>query len=274
MEKLDEETTPLRPPLKWAGGKRWQLSYLKPLWQPHQERRLVEPFCGGLAVTLALRPTDALLNDVNPHLINFYAWVARGLSISFEMANRRADFYAARQRFNALLAAGGHDTEDAAALFYYLNRTSYNGLCRFNSRGLFNVPFGRYDAIKYRRDFSEYQPLFQRWTFSCVDFERLPLAPGDFIYADPPYDVQFTRYSKDGFDWDAQERAALWLSKHPGPVILSNQATPRIVKLYRSLKFSLRFLDAPRRISCTGDRAPAREVLAVRNLGTPGGQGR
>jgi len=66
--------------------------------------------------------------------------------------------------------------------------------------------------------------------------------------------------------WEQQERAAEWLSKHRGPVVLSNQATPRIVKLYRSLNFSLRFLEAPRRISCTGDRTPAPEVLATRNL--------
>ena len=66
----------LRPPLKWAGGKRWLVSHLKPIWQKHQDRRYVEPFCGGLAVALGLQPARALLNDVNPHLINFYRWVA------------------------------------------------------------------------------------------------------------------------------------------------------------------------------------------------------
>jgi DNA adenine methylase len=99
-----------------------------------------------------------------------------------------------------------------------------------------------------------------------MDFEQLELEPSDFVYADPPYDVEFTQYSKGGFGWDEQERAAKWLAKHKGPVVLSNQATPRIVKLYRDLKFDLKFLKAPRRISCTGDRTPAREVLALRNL--------
>src|SRR5579885_1705385 len=55
-----------RPPLKWAGGKRWQVPHLRELWRQHQHRRLVEPFCGGLAVTLALMPRRALLNDINP----------------------------------------------------------------------------------------------------------------------------------------------------------------------------------------------------------------
>ena len=69
-----------------------------------------------------------------------------------------------------------------------------------------------------------------------------------------------------GFDFEAQQRLAQWLSHHSGPVVLSNQATTRIKKLYKDLGFKLRYLDAPRRIACTGDRRPAKEVLATRNL--------
>jgi DNA adenine methylase len=256
----------VRPPLKWAGGKRWQLKYLRPYWEKNQHRRLVEPFCGGLAVTTGLMPERALLNDVNPHLINFYCWLKRGLTVSMRMENDSAVFYQARMRFNALLDGGKEKTAEAAELFYYLNRTGFNGLCRFNGSGLFNVPFGRYKTINYRSEFIEYKQAFAGWSFSNTDFEKIPVEGDDFIYADPPYDVEFTQYSKGGFGWDEQERAALCLSKHKGPVILSNQATPRIVRLYRSLKFSLKFVDAPRRISCTGDRTPAPEVLAFRNL--------
>jgi len=61
-------------------------------------------------------------------------------------------------------------------------------------------------------------------------------------------------------------RAAEWLAKHKGPVVLVNQSTPRIEELYRRLKYDVRFLDAPRRISCNGDRTPAKEILATRNL--------
>ena len=67
------------PPLKWAGGKRWQIPYLRPLWAAHASRRLVEPFCGGLAVTMGLLPEHALINDINPHVINFYRWLKRAL---------------------------------------------------------------------------------------------------------------------------------------------------------------------------------------------------
>ena len=256
----------IRPPLKWAGGKRWQVPHLESIWKHHQDRRLVEPFCGGLAVTVGLMPRRALLNDINQHLINFYDWVKRGLTITLRMENDASRYYEARIRFNELLGSRQSHTSEAAALFYYLNRTGYNGLCRFNSRGLFNVPFGRYRSINYRATFPECTRAFADWTFTNVDFESIPLDKKDFVYADPPYDVQFTRYSKDGFNWNEQERAAEWLAKHKGPVVLSNQATPRIVKLYRSLKFTLKFVSAPRRISCTGDRTPAPEVLALRNI--------
>ena len=96
--------------------------------------------------------------------------------------------------------------------------------------------------------------------------KRSPLGPTDFVYADPPYDVEFRSYSKDGFGWEEQVRTAQWLAKHPGPVVLSNQATDRILQLYGELGYRLTYLTAPRLISCTGDRTPAKEVLATRNL--------
>lgn len=255
-----------RPPLKWAGGKRWLVPHLRTLWEPHRRLRLVEPLCGGLAVALSLGPSRALLNDVNPHAINFYRWLQKGLRPRLAARNDRAAFYAGRRRFNELIAGGRSGTREAAELFYYLNRTGYNGLCRFNSKGEFNVPFGSYRTINYARDFSSYRATLAGWQFTCGDFEALNIGPGDFVYADPPYDVEFTSYSREGFRWEDQVRLAGWLAAHPGPVVLSNQATPRIVRLYEDAGFDLRFLAAPRRISCTGDRTPAREVLAVKNL--------
>ncbi len=78
--------------------------------------------------------------------------------------------------------------------------------------------------------------------------------------------MEFTQYSTGGFSWADQQRAAEFLAKHHGPVILVNQATEKIEKLYRCLKYRIDFLQAPRRISCTGDRSPAREIIATRNL--------
>jgi DNA adenine methylase len=211
-------------------------------------------------------PAQATLNDVNPHVINFYQWLKRGFVSDVPMENDEPTFYHNRERFNALLRSGQAESKESAGLFYYLNRTGYNGLCRFNRSGEFNVPFGQYKRINYTHDFSAYRKCFAQWSFTLADFEAVPLAKSDFVYADPPYDVEFTHYSQGGFTWDDQVRAAVWLTRHRGPVVLSNQATDRIVTLYRKLGYSLTRLDAPRRISCTGDRTTAKEVIATRNL--------
>lgn len=261
---MRRQVSVLKPPLKWAGGKRWLIPRLNRYWRPYRDHRLVEPFCGGLSVALGLMPARALLNDVNPALINFYQQLRTGLTLDIELANDEQLYYAHRQRFNSLSDEASYER---AQLFYYLNRTGYNGLCRFNQSGGFNVPFGRYKTINYIEDFSIYQPLLSQWTFSSDDFEKLLLQPDDFIYADPPYDVPFRQYSQQGFDWDDQVRLAHWLAQHDGPVVLSNQATPRICELYGDLGFKLRFLQAPRRISCKGnERQHVREVLATRGF--------
>ena len=260
-------TAPRRPPLKWAGGKRWQLRHLEPLWRPNAHRRLVEPFCGGLAVALGLRPVRALLNDVNPHLINFYRQLKEGLKPTEAFRNMKRPYYEARDEFNELLATERGDTRRAAELFYYLNRTGYNGLCRFNSQGVFNVPFGRYKTINYftARDFRPYIDTFRDWTFTNTDFDDVPLNPDDFVYADPPYDVEFTHYSKGGFSWTTRFARRSGSRSIPGPSFVEpgharDQEALRVAGLLAHL------VEAPRRISCTGDRTPAAEVLATRNL--------
>ncbi len=257
---------PLPPPLKWAGGKRWLVPRLLPWWEALRGRRYVEPFCGGLAMALGARPSAALLNDMNPHLIHFYQWLQRGLVIDFPMHNDRAAYDAARARFNALIRADAADSAEAAGLFYYLNRTGFNGLCRFNRRGEFNVPFGRYRTINYMTDFTPYRAALAGWTFTQGDFAALTLEADDVLYVDPPYDVEFVSYSKEGFTWADQVRLAEWLAGQPNPVILSNQATERIIALYTGLGFRVEITDAPRRISASGDRTPAREVIAFHHL--------
>lgn len=257
-------TVTLKPPLKWAGGKRWLVPHLQPVWEKHSGRRYVEPFCGGLAVALGLQPKRALLNDVNPHLINFYCHLQSGLEPEIDMRYNERLFYRHRKRFNKLIQNGGVKSSEAAALFYYLNRTCFNGLCRFNKGGEFNVPFGTYIKVNYASDFSLYTRTFRQWKFTNADVAKLKTKADDFIYADPPYDVEFTTYSSGGFSWADQKRTAELLAQHPGPVVISNQATPRIVKLYKDLGFELRYLAGPRRISCTGDRTAAREVLAIK----------
>src|SRR5207245_10830544 len=119
----------------------------------------------GLAVTLGLVPGRAILNDANPHLINFYRWLQKRLQIDLPMENDETMFYRHRDRFNALLAAGQGNSGEAAALFYYLNRTGFNGLCRFHRTREFNAPFARYVRIRYPRDHSRYRGVSAECSF-------------------------------------------------------------------------------------------------------------
>lgn len=288
----------MNPPLKWVGGKRWLLPTLEELWQKAGEntsktnaggrlvpRRLVEPFVGGGAMFFAVQPRRALLNDSNFALMNFYKEVKRGLDL-FEvgiMENESDYYYATRVRFNDLLAEhrsggglGAKGKAEAAALFYYLNRTGFNGLCRFNQSGEYNVPMGRYKTITYRKDFGAERAVLRRARLTEGDFSRIQLQHDDFVYADPPYDMvdggtstekqSFTAFAPQGFNWADQVRLAGWLAKHTGPVVASNINSQRITALYRGLGFSVRRLLGPRRVSCTGNRNPVKEVLMTKGI--------
>jgi DNA adenine methylase len=277
------------PYIKWVGGKREMIPRLRELWLPHKHRRLVDLTVGAAAIPLGLQPDRALLNDVNPHLINLHQWVKRGLSLEdFVIENTATGYSERRDRFNALITSGQADTREAAQLFFFLLRSCFNGLCRFNRDGLFNVGWGKYKTTpdSYRQDFSGYQAAFANWQFCCGDFADVPLGPEDFVFADPPYDSQgdadqldllgiefagrrgtgFTGYSADGFGWVDQVRLARLLAAHPAPVIAFNAATPRIVQLYLELGFEVEEYQARRSVSCNGDRTPAKEVLLYRNL--------
>lgn len=264
-----EGNTPVQKPyLKWAGGKTWLIPHLRKLWQPQQE--LWDLFCGSLAVGLALGPRRAVCNDANPHLQNLHQQVQAGLSndldIHLELENSEALYYTHRTRFNAV-AGDPQRNREAALLFYYLNRTGFNGLCRFNRKGEYNVPFGRYKTITYRQNFADYQATMEGWTFPVGDFGRLQPPANAFVYADPPYvATEFTAYDGNPFTWADQMRLLTFLVRHPGPVVASNRADPALVDCYRAAGFNVQQLEAPRRISCTGDRSPVLEMLASRNI--------
>ncbi len=250
----------VQPPLKWAGGKRWLIPYIANRLPPYQ--RLVEPFMGAMALTLGLAPKYALVNDINPHLVNFFRQVQNDLTFDLPFGHSEADYYAARDRFNQQINAGRVDTPEMANIFYYLNRTGFNGLCRFNGKGFFNVPFGRYSTIHYRTDFKDIAVVLREYQIECKDFTEIDYSVGDFIYIDPPYDTQFTSYSKIRFSWSDQIRTATFFAGLGLPLLASNQATPRIIDLYTNLGFHIETIAAPRRISSSGDRSDALEMLA------------
>lgn len=257
------------PLLKWAGGKRWIVSVLSPIMKKIRKDTLVELFAGGAALSLKLEVSKATLNDKNVHLINFYNQIRKGVdifSLGIEFENDKETFYENRSKFNALIREERTNTPDSAALFYYLNKTAYNGLMRFNSKGFFNTPFGKYKKINYLFDIEHYKEIFKNWLFTNKDFADVPIPKDAIVYADPPYDVEFTHYNAGGFDWKDQVRLAKYLSSLLNPVILSNQATDRIIKLYESSGFDVTLIDAPRFISCNGNREKVKEVIAYKNI--------
>ncbi|QKD83537.1 hypothetical protein HPC62_16210 [Thermoleptolyngbya sichuanensis A183] len=194
-------------------------------------------------------------------------------------------YYQNRDRFNHLIASGLDWTLESALLLYYLNRTGFNGLVRFSKSGVYNVPYGHYRKINYREDFSPWRSPMQGWVFTSADFAAVQLVPTDFVYADPPYDsvaddsveqlsllgVEHQGQAGDGFvgysgafGWGDQVRLARHLAQHPGPVLVSNAATHRIVQLYRDLGFEVMELGVRRSISCKGDRPMASEIFAFK----------
>jgi DNA adenine methylase len=262
---MTQITKPLAPFLKWAGGKTWLAPRLAEMYEPFRSTHTwVEPFCGALGATLGVMPKRAILNDVNPHLINLYRHIDQGMANANHWANTKEQFFDIRRRFNLYQFTD----EFNAQAFYYLNRTCYNGLCRFNRKGEFNVGYGKYKNPKLDHDFSLYQEAFEGWRFfnkswDCFDWYRD--IENLFCYVDPPYDGGFTGYS-GSFTWDDQVSLASSLAAVNCPVVASNKATDRIVDLYQGLGFDLQFIDVRRRIACNGDRTSVSEILATRNL--------
>lgn len=261
-----------QPFLKWLGGKRELVgSEIRPLYNKVKPiGRLVEPFCGSAAVALGLAPEHALLADINPHLINLFQAIQEGRFRQARYENTEADYYEARARFNDLIEAGLRTKtakREAAAIFYYLNRHCFNGLIRFNAKGVFNAAYGKYKRA-WNEDPSCYRDTFTGWSFTNAGYQETlaQVLPTDFVYIDPPYDNTFSKYSKGGFDWEDQLDLAERAAALECPVVISNNGTPRIRRLYQRLGFRLKTVSVRRSISCDGNRDDALEIIATKNF--------
>ena len=245
-------------PLSNGPGQGEELPYLTP-GQPHARRRRSSRFaaaCGGFG--LAARPCVA-----NGERTSDGVFIgSRARRFHTEENDEEPVLPVCRERSMPLSA---RNPKGSAELFYYMNRTAYNGLCRFNSRGEFNAPFGQYKTIAYAKSFEMYRDVFADWRFTSGDFADIELRSDkdDFVYADPPYDVEFTAYSRKALGTSgSSRRGPSHLHRPCGP---RQPSSPHQDELHRKLG-TPGYHDAPRRISCTGDRTPAKEVFATRNL--------
>lgn len=266
--------TMTRPFLKWLGGKYRLIPAIKNHLPTGEV--LVEPFVGGGAVFLNTEFEFAHLNDINPDLINLYRhlqndateiipYIASFFTSKF---NKKATFYRLREKFNHSTC-----TLERSALFVYLNRHGFNGLCRYNSSGLFNVPFGYYEKPYFpEQELHLFAAKAQRAVFSCESFVTfLGRAPaGSVVYCDPPYvplsaTASFTSYASNGFGWEEQQalvEVAKELAANDVSVLVSNHDTPATRKLYRGA--SLTSIKAPRVVSAkAASRRPVAELLAL-----------
>ena len=263
---MNSQTTKMHTPLRWAGGKRWLAPFIRPIWNKYSNHRFVEPFCGGLGLTFELLPEKALLNDINTQLINFLRWLKTGLIIEDNFEFSSDAYYQNRKRFNELISDHKNHSKEAASLFYYLNKTCFNGLCRFNRYGEFNVPYGQKAKVKFEYDLSSYAEVMQGWKIVVGPYNNIDVLEGDFLFIDPPYDVPFRDYFKDGFVWEDQENLAKWASNLNVPLVLCNHASDRIVKLYEAYDFEIAYLEERILISANGNRQKSKMILATKNI--------
>ena len=212
VQPSNEETRPLQPFLRWAGGKRWLVKKENQI-APLQFDTYIEPFLGSAAVFFSISSTNFIISDINAELINCYMAIRNnheeieGL-LRIHQAKHSKDYY------YQIRESQPKTEQTKAARFLYLNRTCFNGLYRVNHQGKFNVPIGsKNNALLDNDNFRSIAEKLKQGTVLHQDFEKtIELAEeGDFIFIDPPYTVNhnlngFIAYNENIFSWEDQVR--------------------------------------------------------------------
>ncbi|MDZ7868733.1 MAG: Dam family site-specific DNA-(adenine-N6)-methyltransferase [Rheinheimera sp.] len=261
--------------LKWAGGK-YNLAEAIRQHLPAGDL-LVEPFVGAGSVFLNTDYPAYVLNDINADLIGLYRLlqsqpeklISAAQQFFTQQNNNKERFLELRQQFNQ-----SEDLLERSLLFLYLNRHCFNGLCRYNQSGLFNVPFGKYKKPYFpAAEMWRFAEKAQKAEFTCLSypelFARLP-APPTVIYCDPPYvplskTASFTSYAKNGFTFDDQAELANLAEAAQAAghtVVISNHDTPLTRKIYAGAE--LDSIQVGRSISQKGSsRGKVAELFAI-----------
>lgn len=251
----------MKPMIKYRGGKSKEIPQL--MWHiPRFSGRYVEPFFGGGALFFHLEPRQAIINDINTKLIRFYQGVRDDYehlrqeldAIELQYRLYRNDFetrkklhpnirvedqneamyYALRDMYNNLVP---HEYSDAL-LYYYINKTAYSGMIRYNARGEFNVPFGRYASLNTSGVTPGHSRLLQRAELHNSDYSEIfdLCREDDFVFLDPPYDCVFSDYGneqyKEGFDEDSHRKLAQDFANLPCKALMVIGRTPLTEQLY------------------------------------------
>lgn len=293
-----------KPFIKWVGGKSQLISQLEELlpadFDSKDDVTYIEPFVGGGAMMFYMLQahqniTHAVINDINPDLTTCYQTVRdQPDALIRSLAAIQEEFYAIqgeeaqkeyflqmRERFNAK----PEEPIENTTLFFFLNRTCFNGLYRVNKSGKFNVPFGRYkrplicDADTIMAD----RQLLQRVTILTGDFEQTfeHVGANTFFYFDPPYrplsdTSSFNDYSKESFNDSAQIRLKHFCDRLQDakiPFMLSNSdcsgenGNDRFFdELYKD--YDINRVWAARSINSNGAKRGKLTEILVRNYGS------
>ena len=260
--------------LKWAGGKYKLVDAIK----QHLPRAdvLVEPFVGAASVFLNTDYSRYILGDINADLINLYQivknkpeqFIADAKALYTETSNQRERYLNLRQQFNQSI-----DLYERAILFLYLNRHGYNGLCRYNLSGKFNVPFGSYKKPYFpQSELMFFAEKAQHAEFYCSSYQQImqQVPANAVVYCDPPYvplskTASFTSYASQGFNLDDQAALANQaevLQQRGTTVVISNHDTTLTRKIYHQA--ALHSIQVSRSISQNGaKRNKVSELFAV-----------
>ena len=299
-----------KPFLKWAGGKGQLINQIKEFLPPEfvKTRRIekyFEPFVGGGAVFFWLSQhyqiKKAYLYDINPEIVTAYQTIRDSVHrliknltsleleyLSLHKPARENFYYSKREEYNALLSKkGSNGFIRRTALMIFLNKTCFNGLFRVNSRGLFNVPSGRYEnpTICDAENLLAVHAALECAEIECRDFAHC-LKKADsqsLVYFDPPYrpiskTASFTGYIKNGFADQEQIRlkeVCDKLTKIDAKVILSNSDPKNIDPhdhffddLFKH-NYEIRRLAATRMINCNAEKRGMIKEILVRNYALP-----
>ena len=272
----------VKPFVKWAGGKRQILDKLKE-HLPEEYNTYYEPFVGGGALLFELEPQNAVINDFNDELINVYKVLCDEVKFNkmikllnkHEAKHSEEYYYEIRNKDRNKRSFKKLAEHTRAARTIYLNKACFNGLYRVNSKGEFNVPFGKKDKVNTYEgsnlNLLNYYLSSNNFQILNGDFEKAveTAQKGDFIYFDPPYDSDtstFTSYTEVGFGKNEQIRLAKVfkdLSNRGCYVMLSNHNTKLINELYS--EFNLHVIEAKRNINSNGQKRGTVEEVIITN---------
>jgi DNA adenine methylase len=218
----------MKPIIKYQGGKSKELPFIQQLL-PSQFSRVIEPFCGGAAVSFAIR-SPAVLRDINRDVINLYEVVANeklypdlqnkvDLIKTLDHDDLEKEYYAAREAINQSWDCV--DLFQRALSYIIVRQLCFSGMERYNGKGEFNVPFGHYKKFACNLSPDHHQFLKKKCEFKCETFESLfdQVNEDDFVFVDPPY-LERLGYTQGDGGLDLHEKLLSCLKTTKAPWLI------------------------------------------------------